>query len=92
MKKWIELASVLLLLIWLSLPLWVRRDGAFEGSDNQARGTITQLRPGYAPWFSPLWQPGSSEVESGLFALQAAFGGAVLGYVLGLLEGRRGRH
>ncbi|MFC7571602.1 hypothetical protein ACFQX8_03525 [Klenkia terrae] len=35
--------------------------------------------------------PGSSEVESGLFALQAALGGGVLGYVLGRLRGRRSR-
>ena len=36
-----------------------------------------------------MFSPGSSEVESGLFALQAALGGGVLGYALGRLRSRR---
>jgi cobalt/nickel transport protein len=36
-----------------------------------------------------VFSPTSGEVESGLFALQAALGGLVLGYVLAALRGRR---
>ena len=36
-----------------------------------------------------LFQPSSSEVESGLFALQAALGGTVLGFTIGRLSARR---
>lgn len=44
---------------------------------------------GYEPWFRPLFAPGSGEVESGLFAVQAALGAGALGYCLGLMRGRR---
>lgn len=59
----------------------------FTGTDAQATGHVEDT--GYVPWIQPLLQPGSAEVESGLFALQAAAGGLVLGFVLGTLRERR---
>ncbi|QXG74739.1 energy-coupling factor ABC transporter substrate-binding protein [Modestobacter sp. L9-4] len=61
----------------------------FAGTDSQATELIEESDPGYTPWFSSVFSPGSSEVESGLFALQAALGGGVLGYALGRLRSRR---
>ena len=61
----------------------------FVGTDAAATAQIQAANPGYQPWFTPLFQPGSSELESGLFALQAAIGGCILGFAIGALWGRR---
>lgn len=60
---------------------------AFAGTD----AVVTQILEddGVEPWFKPVFEPGSGEIESGLFALQAALGAGVLGYALGNLRGRR---
>ncbi|MBB0992674.1 energy-coupling factor ABC transporter substrate-binding protein [Dietzia sp. SLG510A3-30A2] len=62
--------------------------GQFEGADGQAEGTISEVAPDYEPWFDPLWPELPGEVESGVFALQAAIGGGIVGYGLGVLRTR----
>jgi cobalt/nickel transport protein len=57
--------------------------GEFKGADDLGAEAILASRPDYKPWFEPLWKPPSSEVETMLFALQAALGAGVLGYVIG---------
>ena len=66
-------------------------DHTFGGSDDQATAMIATLHPGYHRWFTPLWEPPSSEVESLLFGVQAAIGAGAVGYVLGYWRGRRTR-
>lgn len=61
----------------------------FTGADGQAQSAITENDPGYEPWFESLYTPPSKEIESGLFALQAALGAGVLGYCLGVVRTRR---
>lgn len=64
-------------------------DARFTGTDSAATAQIQAANPGYQPWFTPFFQPQSGEIESGLFALQAAIGGCVLGFAIGALWGRR---
>jgi len=60
--------------------------GYFGGSDDQGSEVIEST--GYQPWFSSLWEPPSGEIESMLFALQAAIGAIIIGYVLGYYNGQ----
>ena len=60
--------------------------GYFSGSDDQGPAYITST--GYTPWFKPLWTPPSPEIESLLFATQAAIGAIIIGYILGYYSGQ----
>lgn len=64
----------------------------FTGADTQAVGVIEKLAPGYQPWFGSLFKPPGSEIESLLFALQAALGAGVIGYYAGYVRGKRTRN
>ncbi|MGY1632537.1 energy-coupling factor ABC transporter substrate-binding protein [Geodermatophilus sp. SYSU D01186] len=79
---------VLGVVVLVAVPLLLHAGSAeFGGTDGQATELIEES--GYTPWFDSVFSAGSAEVESGLFALQAAAGAGVLGYVLGRLRNRR---
>jgi cobalt/nickel transport protein len=61
-------------------------EGYFGGADGAAGDAIEET--GYEPWFSSFWEPPSGEIESLLFALQAAIGAIIIGYVLGYYQGQ----
>lgn len=61
-------------------------DGYFGGSDGAAAEVIEES--GYEPTSSPLWEPPSGEIESLLFALQAAIGAIIIGYFIGYWRGQ----
>ena len=91
---WINLllAGGVVLIVGAALLLDAGRSGdreRFVGSDSAATARIEEDHPDYVPWFTSVFSPTSSEVESGLFALQAAVGGVILGYVVAALRGRR---
>ncbi|GAB6172888.1 energy-coupling factor ABC transporter substrate-binding protein [Paradesulfitobacterium aromaticivorans] len=69
-------------------PLFMVRGGEFAGADDQAEKAISTLNANYEPWFKPLWEPPSGEVESFLFALQAALGSGFVFYYLGYAKGK----
>jgi len=64
----------------------------FAGSDNVGSGLVAELSGTPLKNFQPLipqWQPPSSEIESCLFALQAAVGGILVGGVFGFWIGQK---
>lgn len=83
------LAVAALAVLPLALGLGDHKEEPFTGADAQAETAITEIDPDYEPWFSPLYEPPSGEIESALFALQAALGAGVLAYYFGLRRGRR---
>jgi cobalt/nickel transport protein len=94
MKRTQNLLLILGVVFLALVPLWIVErpaagpDGAeveiFAGADGQAEEMIGKIAPDYEPWFSPLIEPVSGEIESMLFALQAALGAGFIGYYLGM--------
>lgn len=78
---------LLLAVAVVAAPLALKLPGEYGGTDEAARAAIAEH--GYQPWFESLWTPPSKEIESLLFALQAAVGAGVLGYVIGRRHGKR---
>jgi cobalt/nickel transport protein len=60
-------------------------EGYFSGTDDVASGIVE--KSGYEPNPIILWEPPSGEIESLLFAVQAAIGGIILGYFIGRWQG-----
>lgn len=83
-SAWLLAAAAAIIVAPLVLP---GIEGEFKGSDDQASEVISAAKPGYEPWFQPLWKPPSGEIESLLFALQAALGAGFLGYMIGRRHG-----
>jgi cobalt/nickel transport protein len=82
--------GILAIVILVALPLFLVRDSEFGGSDGAGSELVVQLAPDYASdWIQNLWAPPGPEIESMLFAVQAAVGGALVGYCFGYLRGRR---
>jgi cobalt/nickel transport protein len=83
--NWLLIVGVIALAVF---PLVFVHGAKFGGSDDRAREAINEIQPGYKPWFKSLFEPPSSEIASLLFASQAAIGAGVIGYVIGLYQGR----
>ena len=87
---WVILLGIALVIALAVFPLLTIQDSEFGGADGAGADLIAQIAPDYnAEWIAPLWSPPGGETESLLFALQAAIGGALIGYVLGVYRGRK---
>lgn len=85
-KKNVVLA--VLVIIIAAAPLLFLKSAEFGGSDDKAEQAISEVNNDYRPWFSSIWKPPSSEVESLLFALQSAIGAGIIGYYFGYHKGK----
>jgi cobalt/nickel transport protein len=65
-----------LVILLAVVPLFLTPGSEFGGADGQAE-----------PWFQSIWEPPSGEIESLLFALQAALGAGFIGYYCGYKKG-----
>ena len=86
MKKEIWKKNFLLIIlagVLVFLPLYIISDSEFYGADGKAAETIAEIAPEYQPWAEPVSEPAGSEVESLLFALQAAIGSGIVFFILG---------
>ncbi|MBP1759199.1 MAG: cobalt transport protein [Firmicutes bacterium] len=89
MKPVVKNGILLLIVVVLAFgPLIITRRGEFAGADDQAEQAISTIDANYKPWFRPLWEPPSGEVESFLFALQAALGSGFVFYYIGYSKGK----
>jgi len=69
-------------------------DAEYAGSDTLGSSRAAELAGISEDDFQPLvpqWEPPSGEIESGLFALQAAAGGIIVGWVFGFWRGQKNR-
>src|SRR3954465_2191576 len=86
MKKNLLLISIVIILA--IFPLFIQKGAEFGGADSKAQDAISEINSSYKPWFSNIWTPPSKEIESLLFALQAAIGAGFIGYFIGYTRGK----
>lgn len=91
MKRWtvnLMLVAAMVLVFAVSFVVGGHHTDPAERFAGTDATVTTQLEEsGFEPWFTPFFAPESSEVESGLFALQAGLGGTAFGFALGALWG-----
>ncbi|MBT0158376.1 energy-coupling factor ABC transporter substrate-binding protein [Candidatus Bathyarchaeota archaeon A05DMB-2] len=86
-KHYIIIIAVVIAIF--AIPLIIFPNAPYGGADSAAEEAISGR--GYTPWFTPLWEPPSGEIESLLFALQAAIGAMIIGYFVGYERGKRAK-
>jgi cobalt/nickel transport protein len=90
----IALAAVLAFIVLFLYTTAAAPEAEFTGSDNVGSSQIAALTGREQESFTPLipqWKPPSGEIESALFALQAACGGLIAGYIFGRWKGEAGK-
>ncbi len=87
-----ETKHIILIIVMLALfitPFVISPSAEYGGADSAVEELISNQ--GYEPWFSPIWEPPSSEIESLLFAVQASIGAIIIGYFVGFEKGKRAK-
>jgi cobalt/nickel transport protein len=85
----LEFATIGVIILFIAAFAYVSLTGnhGWGGADSEAENVISKLSGGtYQPWFHSIYDPPSTEIESLLFALQAAIGSLIIGYFLGYYQ------
>lgn len=91
----LEVLAVIAIVAFCALFLYTSStmgDAEFAGSDTVGSGLVAELSGTPEDEIQPLipqWSPPSGEIESCLFALQAAIGGILVGGVFGYWMGQK---
>jgi len=94
-KYKLEILTILVVLGFCTLFLYTSSiigNAKFTGSDSVGSAKIAEMTGKAEGEFQPLiwqWAPPSGEIESALFALQAAIGGIMVGWVFGYWKGQK---
>lgn len=86
----LELITLAVVAVFVAAFAYTNFTGNHEwaGTDDQPANVIRVLTgQEFNPWFHSIWEPPSPEIESLLFALQAAVGSLIIGYFLGYYRG-----
>ena len=79
---------IVLAIVIVIVPLVLLKDAEFAGADGLAKEAITEINPEYEPWFEPILELPSGEIESLLFCTQAAIGAGVIGFIFGRMTAK----
>ncbi|HOJ97091.1 MAG TPA: energy-coupling factor ABC transporter substrate-binding protein [Methanospirillum sp.] len=95
MRYQFELIVGIIIILFIGIFLYttsINPDAEFSGTDTVGSAIVSDItgipEEDMAPLI-PQWVPPSGEVEACIFALQAAFGGIVLGLCFGYLLAQR---
>jgi cobalt/nickel transport protein len=86
MSRKLEFIVLVILLIFAAQFVYISSttNSEYGGADDKPEEVIGEITGGtYEPIAEPFWEPPSGEIESLLFALQAAIGSIIIGYFLG---------
>lgn len=96
-KYRLEILAILAILGFCALFLYtssIMSDAEFAGADTIGSSKVAEITGRSEEEFQPLiwqWTPPSGEIEAGIFALQAAIGGIMVGWVFGYWRGQKKR-
>ena len=86
-KNLLLLAAIVVIIV--GAFLFAPKGVEYSGTDDATENAISTIQKDYKPWFSPLFEPPGSEVESLLFTLQGSIGAGIIFYVIGYHKGKK---
>ena len=88
LNTWGIIGGVVILVLLFCIPFYTApKDSEFGGTDAAVSDFLE--KNGAEPWFQPIAPSAGGEIESGLFAMQAALGSGIFCYALGRMSGKR---